>query len=69
MKTQVGDQGTCKLLGCLLDNVMEVFEVLEVIGCFKSRLMVAGFCWGGSGGDDYKHGLMEMGEKMAKKAV
>nr|GEY49705.1 retrovirus-related Pol polyprotein from transposon TNT 1-94 [Tanacetum cinerariifolium] len=26
-------------------------------------------CWGGSGGDDCKHGLMEMGEKVAEKVV
>nr|GFB19378.1 reverse transcriptase domain-containing protein [Tanacetum cinerariifolium] len=30
---------------------------------------VAGFCWGGSGGDDCRCGLMEMGEKMAEKAI
>nr|GEW67947.1 hypothetical protein [Tanacetum cinerariifolium] len=30
---------------------------------------VAGFCWGGSGSDDCRCGLMEMGEKMAEKAI
>nr|GFD50592.1 hypothetical protein [Tanacetum cinerariifolium] len=30
---------------------------------------VAGFCWGGSGGDDCRCGLMEMGEKMVEKAI
>nr|GEU76620.1 alpha/beta hydrolases superfamily protein [Tanacetum cinerariifolium] len=30
---------------------------------------VAGFCWGCSGGDDCRCGLMEMGEKMAEKAI
>nr|GEX91744.1 hypothetical protein [Tanacetum cinerariifolium] len=30
---------------------------------------VAGFCWGGSRGDDCRCGLMEMGEKMAEKAI
>ncbi|GJW71934.1 hypothetical protein Tco_0578678 [Tanacetum coccineum] len=28
-----GDQGACKLLGCLLGDVIEVLEVIEVFGC------------------------------------
>ncbi|GKB80720.1 retrovirus-related pol polyprotein from transposon TNT 1-94, partial [Tanacetum coccineum] len=35
-KKQGGDQGACKLLGCLLGNVIEVLEVLEVFGCLLS---------------------------------
>ncbi|GJX78009.1 hypothetical protein Tco_0324820, partial [Tanacetum coccineum] len=37
---QGGDQATCKLLGCLIGDVIEVLEVLEVIevfGCFLSN--------------------------------
>ncbi|GKF70884.1 hypothetical protein Tco_0203941, partial [Tanacetum coccineum] len=30
---QGGDQATCKLLGCLLGDVIEVHKVLEVFGC------------------------------------
>ncbi|GJT85719.1 hypothetical protein Tco_1067436 [Tanacetum coccineum] len=30
---QGGDGGACKLLGCLLGDVIEVLEVIEVLGC------------------------------------
>ncbi|GKF06799.1 hypothetical protein Tco_0037467, partial [Tanacetum coccineum] len=39
---QGGDGGACKLLGCLLGDVIEVLEVLEVLevpevlGCSKN---------------------------------
>ncbi|GKG41910.1 hypothetical protein Tco_0473661, partial [Tanacetum coccineum] len=33
---QGGDGGACKLLCCLLGDVIEVLEVLEELGCFKN---------------------------------
>nr|GEX05093.1 reverse transcriptase domain-containing protein [Tanacetum cinerariifolium] len=34
-RSQRGDQGACLVLGCLIGNVIEVLEVLKVLGCLK----------------------------------
>nr|GEW28859.1 ribonuclease H-like domain, reverse transcriptase, RNA-dependent DNA polymerase [Tanacetum cinerariifolium] len=41
MKTQVGDQGACKLLGCLLDNFIEVLETVVATSSTEAEYVAA----------------------------